>query len=141
MRVVLYTSVLVAAIRSDRGAAKVLVNLILISKVTLLLNYLVACEYRAVGLRRDHLSASKGSQGEIARLIQKLEDVAEPVEIFKSYRPLSPDPNDDLVLDLAINGRADAIVTNNIRHLREPAARFHIAVLDARMALGTIKSS
>ena len=27
---------------------------------------------------------------------------------------------DDMVLELAINGRADAIVTNNLRHLREP---------------------
>ena len=37
-------------------------------------------------------------------------------------RPLSSDPNDDMVLDVAINGRADAIVTQNAKHFA-PAAR------------------
>jgi PIN domain-containing protein len=35
-----------------------------------------------------------------------------------------PDPNDEMVLETAINGRADAIVTFNERHFRPVAARF-----------------
>jgi predicted nucleic acid-binding protein len=34
-----------------------------------------------------------------------------------------------MVLEVAINGRADAIVTNNTKHFREPAKRFHLEVL------------
>ena len=33
-------------------------------------------------------------------------------------RPLSVDPNDNMVLDVAINGRADAIVTLNKKHFK-----------------------
>jgi predicted nucleic acid-binding protein len=52
---------------------------------------------------------------------------------------MSPDPDDDLVLDLAINGRADAIVTSNIRHMEEPARQFNIPVLDARAVLSKLR--
>jgi predicted nucleic acid-binding protein len=45
------------------------------------------------------------------------------------------------VLDLAINGRADMIVTNNLRHISEPAKRSGIAVLDAKTFLITIKQA
>lgn len=34
-----------------------------------------------------------------------------------------------MVLDVAINGNADAIVTNNTRHFREAAERFDIGLL------------
>jgi predicted nucleic acid-binding protein len=39
-----------------------------------------------------------------------------------------PDPNDEMVLETAINGRADAIVTFNDRDFRPVAARFRCAV-------------
>lgn len=139
MRIVLDTSTLVSAVRSRTGAARVVVNLLLANRITLLMNYPIACEYRAVALRSSHVMASDFTQAAIERLIDDLEGIAEPVQIRRSYRPLSPDPNDDLILELAINGRADAIVTNNFRHLQEPAARFHIQVLDARSALSKIK--
>ena len=38
------------------------------------------------------------------------------------------DPGDELVLEAAVNGQADAIVTFNEKHLRE-ARRFGIAVI------------
>jgi predicted nucleic acid-binding protein len=60
------------------------------------------------------------SQDEIARLIRRLEARADSVEIIARHRPLSVDPGDDLVLDLAINGHADTIVSYNLRHLRAP---------------------
>ena len=34
-----------------------------------------------------------------------------------------------MVLDVAINGNADVIVTNNTKHFREAAERFHLEVL------------
>jgi predicted nucleic acid-binding protein len=89
------------------------------------------CEYRDVVLRPEHIAASSLSTVQLEQLIAALETVATRVEIERSYRPLSHDPDDDLVLELAINGAADAIVTGNLRHLREPASRFGIAVMDA----------
>ncbi len=75
----------------------------------------------------------------MGELIEQLEGLSEAVEIDVRHRPLSIDPNDDLVLELAINGRADTIVTNNIRHLRPPAVAFGIDVVDARTLLKNLK--
>jgi hypothetical protein len=42
-------------------------------------------------------------------------------------RPMLPDPNDEMVLETAINGRADAIVTFNGRDLEMPSGQERIA--------------
>lgn len=139
MRIVLDTSTLIAAVRSSVGASKAIVDLALAREFTLLMNYPIACEYRTVALRPSHVMASRFSPAQIERLIQDLEDIAEPVKNITTYRPLSPDPNDDLVLELAINGRADIIVTNDLKHLHQPASRFHIQVLNPGTALSTIR--
>ena len=51
------------------------------------------------------------------------------VRLSFNWRPQTPDPDDDLVLDAAINGFADVILTFNTRHLQAAAARFGIEVL------------
>jgi predicted nucleic acid-binding protein len=47
----------------------------------------------------------------------------------RRYHNLSPDPADDMVLEVAINATADAIVTHNLRHLKGPGNSFGIQVL------------
>jgi predicted nucleic acid-binding protein len=66
---------------------------------------------------------------ETASILDALEAIAEPIFVAFQYRPLSPDASDDMVLDVAINGNADAIVTHNTKHLREAAERFHLDLL------------
>jgi len=46
-------------------------------------------------------------------LIDSLVKVAEPVRIRFLWRPLLSDPRDDMVLETAVNGRADLLVTFN----------------------------
>jgi predicted nucleic acid-binding protein len=46
-----------------------------------------------------------------------------------------PDADDDMVLETAINGRADGIVTFNRRDFEAAEERFGIAVLSARDAV------
>ncbi len=58
-----------------------------------------------------------------------MEAFAEPVEIVTKIRPLSPDPSDEMILDLAINGGAEALVTSNTKHFAAAAKRFGIPVL------------
>ena len=49
--------------------------------------------------------------------------------IFFLWRPLLPDPKDDLVLEVAVAAECDAIVTYNVRHFAG-AERFGIQILE-----------
>ena len=80
-------------------------------------------------MRAEQLHLSGKSRAETTAILDALEAVADPVYVAFRYRPMSVDPDDNMVLDVAINGDADVIVTNNTRHFREPAERFNIAVL------------
>ncbi len=102
------------------------------------MDYKLASEYREVALRPQHLAASGKTQQETELLLDALEAVAEPVLVVIQHRPLSLDVNDDMVLDVAINGRADAIVTNNIKHFRDAAGRFRILVLTPAQLLSEL---
>ena len=127
MRTVLDTSVLITALRSSTGAAAETVRLALRGEITTLMDYKLACEYRDVALRAEQLRSGK-SRAETESILDAMEAIAEPVFVAFQYRPLSADANDDMVLDLAINGNADAIITNNTKHFREAAERFHLEV-------------
>jgi len=67
-----------------------------------------------------------------------LEAIAEPVYVAFRHRPLSPDADDDMVLDVAINGNADVIVTNNTRHFRA-GERFGVATLTPAQLLSRFR--
>ena len=77
----------------------------------------------------EHLATSAKTREDTELLLDMLEAVAEPVMVIVQHRPFSPDAKDDMVLDVAINGNADAIVSNNTKHFREPAKRFQLDLL------------
>ena len=129
MRIVFDTSSLTTALRSSKGAAAEVVRLVLMERVVILMDYKIASEYRDVALRPEHLAAARRSEESVLSLIGSLEGVAEPVQVVNKPRPLSSDPNDDMILDVAINGQADAIVTQNTKHFTTAARRYGIKVL------------
>ena len=94
-----------------------------------LLDLKLGLEYRDVALRSEHVRASALSKREISELIEAIEAFAEPVKVVMKTRPLSPDPGDDMVLDVAINGRAEALVTCNTKHFLAAGKRLGIPVL------------
>jgi len=65
--------------------------------------------------------------------------LAEPVRAFFRWRPQLRDPGDELVLEAAVNGQADAIVTFNESHLREARSIFGIDVIRPAEVLRRIK--
>ena len=58
-----------------------------------------------------------------------LAGVVVPVEVFYLWRPQLKDANDDMVLEAAVSGQADAIVTFNIRDFLPSAEKFNLKVM------------
>jgi putative PIN family toxin of toxin-antitoxin system len=134
------TDVIVAALRSDRGASRQLLLAALDQQFELLLSVPLMLEYEAVLTRPQHLSASGLSSAEVGRVLDDLAAVARPVRLAFRWRPRLADPDDDMVLETAINGSASAIVTFNQRDFAVGAKSFRCAVISPATALQEIRS-
>lgn len=124
MRIVLDTAVLVAALRSPKGASRKLLGAILRGEIAALVSVPLMLEYEAVSTREEHLSAAGVSASEVELILCTLADLIEPVALSYRWRPLSKDPSDDMVLETAINEGADLIVTHNLRDFTPVCLRF-----------------
>lgn len=131
---------MVAAIRSDAGASRRLLQLGLQRHVTLLVSVPLMIEYQAVMTRPEHLKASGLSVEDVDALLDAVAAIAEPVRLAFLWRPAAQDPDDDMVLEAAVNGRADAIVSFNIRDFSKAVRRFGIEVLMPGEALKRVEA-
>lgn len=134
MRLVLDTTAVVAAVRSDASASRRLLVAALERRLTIVLSVPLMIEYQAVLTRADHLGAAGLSAGDVHVLLDALAAVADPVRLAFLWRPALRDPDDDMVLEAAVNGRADAIVTFNTKDFGSHASRFGIGVLTPAQA-------
>ncbi len=100
MRLVLDTAVMVAAIRSDAGASRVLLRAALERRrrVTMLVSVALLIEYEAVMTRGEHLDAAGLLSTDVGALLDAFAAVAEPVRLSYLWRPALPDADDDMVL-------------------------------------------
>jgi putative PIN family toxin of toxin-antitoxin system len=128
LRLVLDTDVVVAALRSDRGASRQLLRSALDSNIELLVSVPLMIEYEAVLSRQEHLAVMGLTSRQVGEILDALAVVAIPVRLSFLWRPRLKDPADEMVLETAVNGGADRLVTFNIRHLAA-ALDFGIRVL------------
>lgn len=125
MRIVMDTSVLVAGLRSRLGASSAMLGLVADSKIELVASPALFLEYEAVLKRAQHSLPPQFVDDFLAELAHSIH----PVEIWYQWRPQLSDANDEMVLDAAINGQADAIVTHNKRHFEHASRGFRIETL------------
>ena len=128
-QVVLDTNVLLAALRSRRGASFRLISLVGDGRWQMNLSVPLFLEYEDV-LKRPDAGLSLTAQ-EIDDILNYL--CAEPNrrEIFYPWRPVLPDPKDDFILELAVESEADFIVTFNVKDFAG-AEQFGIGVVTPR---------
>lgn len=132
MRVVMDTDVVVAAMRSLQGASASIVREARAGRITLLMSVPLVIEYEAVCLRPDHYQAAGLGPDEAGEFIDALVAMAEPVKTHYLWRPQLTDPKDEMVLDTVVNGRADALVTFNLRHFGPVSRLFGIRLMAPR---------
>jgi predicted nucleic acid-binding protein len=63
-----------------------------------------------------------------------------PVKTHYLWRPMLRDPNDEMVLEVAVNGRADAIVTFNLRDYGAVPKTFNIEVIKPSSAIRRVRN-
>jgi putative PIN family toxin of toxin-antitoxin system len=125
MRLVLDTDVVVAGLISPAGASRRLLELALEGRLRLLASVALYLEYESVALRPDILALASLSRGQMTKFFTDLASVVEPVEIHFLWRPTLADASDEMVLEAAINGRADMLATFNARHFERARGRFN----------------
>ena len=138
MRIVLDTNVVVAALRSPSGASAALVEQALNRRFKLLLSVPLVLEYEAICGDPAQRIVSGLSESEVETVVSALCAVGAPVRSRFLWRPQLRDPADEMVLEAAVNGMADAIVSFNTRDFGNVQHAFGIAVLSPREALRRI---
>lgn len=117
-RVVLDTVVFVQALISGRGAAAGCIDLLKAGKFVLLLNDDLLREVREVPLRPEltrkytHLTLER-----IEAFVEEICSLGVQLQPASAGFRLQRDPMDEMLIDLAVAGSADFLVTWNERHL------------------------
>jgi putative PIN family toxin of toxin-antitoxin system len=135
VRIVFDTASFITALRSSDGSAGEVLRLILGRKLVPLMDHKLGLEYRDVALRPEQLQAFGLSTVEVFTVIEAIEALAESVKVVVRHGPLSPDPNDDMILDIAINGKAEALVTKNTKDFKSAGKQYGLPVLTPRELL------
>jgi putative PIN family toxin of toxin-antitoxin system len=121
------TNAIVAALRSGKGASHKLVQMVRREDlVRLHLSAAVVLEYEEV-LLRELVPGFFGPE-EIGAFLDDLILVSIRHARIVAHRPLSSDPDDDSLLELAFTADVDCVVTFNKAHLR-PAEDIGIDLL------------
>lgn len=114
MKIVLDTSVLVAAARSRHGASHRLLSMLPSPRFDVALSVSLYMEWMAVMTRPEHLPPGMtGSDAEA--FVRYLASICALQDIHYLWRPFLRDPNDDMVLECAVASGSRYLVTHNVR--------------------------
>ena len=111
LQIILDTNILVAAFRSRRGAANLLLDKLNDSRWQVNVSTALMLEYEDV-LKRPEMN-NFIAESDVDIFLNGLCTIAECHDIFYLWRLLAKDPNDAFILELAVRVTADFIVTYN----------------------------
>lgn len=132
---VLDTNVVVSGMRSPLGASAKLVDQALTRRFTPILSVPLALEYEAKCSDPSQLAVFGLNESEVQTVVATLCAVSDSVAISFLWRPKLRDASDEMVLEAAVDGSTEAIVTFNKREFGDVPREFGIAVITPQGAL------
>ena len=123
---------IVSAFRSRGSASAEVMALAFRHSFDFLLSVPLVLEYEAVLQRPEHRQVSGLSAATVERLVKDIISGGKPVSLGGFSRPNLDDPGDEHVLNLLLRGRADALVTHNVRHFEAACARYGVQLYTPR---------
>ena len=140
MRFVLDTNILISAFRSRNGASNALLREVLAGNSAWLCSIPLFLEYEEVLTRAEFVLETGRSRADYRQFLTDVAGSIEPVDLAFLWRPQLKDPKDEMVLETAVNGQADAIVTFNTRDFVPAIRYFGLQLLSPRQTLERIRS-
>lgn len=134
------TAVLITGFRSRHGASNVLLRAVATEAIRPLITTALFLEYEEVLLRAEQQLATGLTEANVNQVLAAIASAAEPVDVHFRWRPQLSDPADELVLEAAVNGRANALVTHNVRDFTGAAKRFRLRILTPQQCIKEIRS-
>lgn len=123
-RVVIDTNVVFEGLTQQGGAAGLVIDAWLASLLTVYVSNALAYEYVDVLSRK----LAERRWQTLRPVLGKFLDLCQFAVIYYSWRPTSPDPGDDLVVDCAMNAGA-IVITSNLRDFRNAQASLGLQVM------------
>ncbi|ACK70729.1 PilT protein domain protein [Gloeothece citriformis PCC 7424] len=134
-QLVLDTNIILSGLRSKKGASYKLLNLLNDRRLQINISTTLIFEYEQI-LKREYKDLELSLE-DIDDIINAICAIANQHKIFYLWRPLAKDPNDDFLIDLAIEAQADFIISYNKKDL-EPVEKFGILILTPKQFLQLI---
>ena len=124
IRVVLDTNIVFEGLTKQQSACGVIIDAWEANLIKVYISDAIAYEYVDVLSRKLSDKKWQKTQAILARLLSKAEFTA----IYYSWRPASPDPGDDLIIDCAMNANV-FVVTSNQKDFRAAKKELGLRVL------------
>ncbi len=123
-RVVLDTNVILEGVTKRDGSCGLIVDAALAGMFDLFVSNTLLHEYDEILARKLSPHKFQSASVILGRLLRK----AQLVKLYFRWRPISPDPDDDMVIECAIHVNA-AVVTSNIKDFRAAQRDFGVVIL------------
>ena len=124
---VLDTNVILAGLISRNGASHKILQYLTKSIYKPLISVPLLLEYEEI-LKREK-SKLFISDDEMEAIRNMFAATSEHIRLYYLWRPLLKDPSDEMVLELAVSGNADVIVTFNGKDFKEAERFFDIDII------------